>query len=504
MKIKLRRPRFSSLIMPSPRLATYCGLGAIFWLAAALVPAFIWLALLYLGVLIVVAAMDWALSPKPAEFELTRHSSERLNLGTPNTIEIQARRRAAGASTWARPALLLVRDEAPVDWPLHLPQLHTKISDEKRVPLLELAVAPDETAQGSYDITPTRRGDFVFGALSARYATPLGLWYRQFSQDRSQTLRVYPDATEVKRYELQLRSGRAHEMGLHRLRHRGQGTEYESLRDYVAGDEFKNVNWKASARLGRLISTNFEIERDQTIILAIDCGRMMTAMARLRTQTAKNLRPSETFEDSATATLIAPPKVADESDEIPLSKLDCAINATVLLAHVAASMGDAVGLLLFDADVRTWIAPRKGRVQTGRIIEALYAAQPELVEPDYSGAYTYLTNRKLRRSLVVTFTDLIDPFASRELLMASGALRRHHNALCVSISNRDVSEMASQHPDSMDDLYQKAMAQQMLTQRGAALENLRRQGVGILDVDASQLTIATVNRYLDLKARGAV
>ena len=167
-------------------------------------------------------------------------------------------------------------------------------------------------------------------------------------------------------------------------------------------------------------------------------------------------------------------------------------------------MGDAVGVLLFADTVLGFVPPRKGRLQTGKIIDAMYAVQPRLVEPDYIGAYNYLLARKVRRSLVVTFTDLIDAEASRELLQASGALRRHHNALCVTINNRDVTDMARMMPQNSDELYSKAMAQRMLNGRLNALENLRRQGVGVLDTEASAMTIATVNRYLDLKARGRV
>jgi len=198
------------------------------------------------------------------------------------------------------------------------------------------------------------------------------------------------------------------------------------------------------------------------------------------------------------------PALHAASSDVPLSKLDCAINATVLLAHVSASMGDAVGVLLFADTVLGFVPPRKGRLQTGAIIEAMYAVQPSLVEPDYAGAYNYLMSRKIRRALVVTFTDLIDPDASRELLQASGALRRHHNALCVTINNRDVMDLATVLPQDASQLYAKAMAQRMLAQRTGALEELRRRGVGILDVDAAQLTIATVNRYLDLKSRAAL
>jgi uncharacterized protein (DUF58 family) len=344
-----------------------------------------------------------------------------------------------------------------------------------------------DIASGTYTVTPTRRGDFSFGALSARYATALGLWYRQFRRVVPSSVQVYPDTTDVRRYELRLRQGRLRDIGLHLLRLRGQGTQFESLREYSQDDEYKSINWKASARQGKLISTNYEIERDQTVLIALDCGRMMTAMAAMKDERVP-----------------AGQGLSEERQAVPLSKLDCAINATVLLAHVAASMGDAVGLLLFSDTVLGFVPPRKGRTQTGAIIEALYAAQPSLVEPDYVGAYEYLMARKLRRALVVTFTDLIDPEASRELLSASGALRRHHNALCVTINNRDVIDMAEMMPEHTEELYQKAMAQRMLRQRTGALEGLRQHGVGILDVEASQLTIATVNRYLDLKSRAVL
>ena len=494
-------------------------LGAIFWISAALVPFFVPIALLYLGVVLVVAAMDWFLAPRPDQWEITRETAERLNLGTANRITIRARRRQVQNRAQSRPLALTIRDEAPHEWPLrdhgNLPDSDIAMAstalDTTRLPLLSLTLAPGGEEAASYEILPTRRGDWEFGDLWARYQTPLGLWWRQFKTPAAQTVRVYPDVSEVKRYELQLRLGRASELGLHRLRSRGQGTEYESLRDYTPGDEFKNINWKASARRGRLISTNYEIERDQTIIIALDCGRMMTALAharaaRIKTTTVANIEHHAHFGAVQTdLQVLAAPKIAlDDASEVPLSKLDCAINATVLLAHVAASMGDSVGLLLFADGVKTWVPPRKGRLQTGQIIEALYGAQPQLVEPDYGAAYTYLDARKIRRSLVVTFTDVIDPFASRELLTASATLRRHHSAMCVAISNRDVAELAGQVPQSMEELYEKAMAQKMLSQRAAVFEKLRRQGVGILDVDASALTIATVNRYLELKARGAI
>ena len=435
-----------------------------------MIPAFVVVALLYNLVLIFVAILDFLLSPSPHEWEITREAKDKMNLGAPNVVALAARWQST--RTAPRPIAITVRDEPPLAWPVE--------DDAKRstpVARVELEVSPGGESRAEYSVTPTLRGNFQFGDLHARYLTFLGLWHRQFTRRAAQSTRVYPDTTEVRRYELRLRQGKLRDIGLHLMRLRGQGTEFESLREYTTGDEYKAINWKASARRGKLISTEYEIERDQTVIISIDCGRMMTAMA-----------VSREIEEHVT----------------PLSKLDCAINATVLLAHVAASMGDSVGLLLFADNVIQFVPPRKGRTQTGILIEALYAVQPSLVEPDYMAAYEYLINRKVRRALVVTFTDLIDAEASRELLLASGALRKHHNPLCVTINNRDVLEMAGVLPQRADEMYSKAMALRMLSQRTQALEELRQRGVGILDVEARELTVATVNRYLDLKARAAL
>ena len=493
--------------LPSVRLAIWVGLGAVLWIGAAVMRDFWVAALLYDFLLLLLACFDLLISPRPNELEIEREVPSKMNLGVPNLVTLKARSRARF------PLSLTLRDEPPSDWPVELPDLQKNVENEtapdQLLSRLLPSLAPPPVARvtlkiaaprntlagevtGTYRITPTRRGDFVFENLTARYGTVLGLWHRQFRREAPLSVRVYPDVSEVHRYELRLREGKLRDMGLHLLRLRGRGTEFESLRDYTRDDEYKNINWKASARRGKLISTDYEIERDQTIVIALDCGRMMTAMAVLRDEGRET---KDELPDSST--IPRPPSLA-------LSKLDCAINAAVLLAHVSASMGDAVGLLLFSDTVLKWLPPKKGRLQTGAIIEALYAAQPSLVEPDYAAAYEQLLARKMRRALVITFTDLIDPDASRELLSASGALRRHHNPLCVTINNRDVMDLAALMPQRGEELYQKAMAQKMLHQRQSALEALRHNGVGILDVEASHLTVATVNRYLDLKSRGAL
>ena len=475
---------FFSSVLPSSRLLLFFALGASGWVVAAFLPAFGLLTALFDGALLLLALVDLIMSPKPRDFDLEREFNAKMNLGAPNDVTIRVKSRAK------LPVSLTVRDEVPASFAVSTKQAPRTRLETPLPPLarFEMRVEPLKTTESTYQLLPNRRGDFRFGRLHARTTSGLGFWHRQFEREAPGEARVYPDTTAVRRYELALREGKMRDIGLHLLKLRGRGTEFESLRDYTSDDEFKSINWKASARRGKLISTNYEIERDQTILICIDCGRMMTSMAVTRTRTPN--------EKESGGEILAP--------EVPLSKLDCAINATVLLSHVAASMGDSVGLLLFADGVMNYIAPRKGRVQTGQIIEALYAVQPSLVEPDYNVMYEYILARRLRRSLVVTFTDIIDAEASRELLQGSATIRRHHNALCVSIANLDVLDLANSFPGSSAQLYDKAMAQRMLSQRGSALEALRGAGVGIVDAQASQLSVATVNRYLEMKSRGSL
>ena len=477
---------FLASLLPSSRLLLFFALGASGWVVAAFLPAFGLLTLLFDGALLLLALVDLALSPKPGDFDLEREFNAKMNLGAPNDVTIRVKSRAK------LPVSLTVRDEVPSSFAVSTGQIQSTRLETPLPPMarFEMRVEPLKTGEATYQLLPNRRGDFRFGRLFARTTSGLGFWHRQFEREVEGQARVYPDTTAVRRYELALREGKMRDIGLHLLKLRGRGTEFESLRDYTSDDEFKSINWKASARRGKLISTNYEIERDQTILICIDCGRMMTSMAVSRSR-AQEGEPAKEGEEMSAA-------------EVPLSKLDCAINATVLLSHVAASMGDSVGLLLFADGVMNYISPRKGRVQTGQIIEALYAVQPSLVEPDYNVMYEYILARRLRRSLVVTFTDIIDPEASRELLQGSATIRRHHNALCVSIANLDVMDLANSFPNSSAQLYDKAMAQRMLSQRGAALEALRSAGVGIVDAQASQLSVAAVNRYLEMKSRGSL
>ncbi len=318
----------------------------------------------------------------------------------------------------------------------------------------------------SYVTTPQARGDYQFGDIHVRGRSRLALSWWQWRLPATQSVQVYPNLLQVERYQLLARSDRLQEAGFRRLRRLGEGTEFESLRDYVPDDDFRDIDWKATARRHKPITRQYEIERSQNVMLMVDAGRMMCAQLD------------------------------------GMSKLDYAINAALMLAYVAVQEDDAVGLVVFADEVHSFVPPRKGNAQVGRLVEQLYTVQPTMREPDYTAAFSLLHGRARKRALVVVFTDLIDRHASSQLLAHTAALYPHHLPLVVTLRDPRLHDLAEQMPHQAPDAYERAIAANLLMNREEALSTLRQRGAAIVDALPQNLTVAAVNRYLALKARG--
>jgi uncharacterized protein (DUF58 family) len=372
-----------------------------------------------------------------------------MSLGAANTVLVLVRSRSSSRLR------LLLKDQPP----------HDLRSDARPIPVL---LPPGEQAVTRYQVRPRAKGDYQFGDIGLRVWSPLGLLVSQTMVPASQRVRVYPNLKEVNRYERLARRGRLLEAGIRAARYRGRGTEFESLRTYLPDDDSRLINWKATARRHQLISSQFESERSQNLLLVLDAGRMMAG------------------------------RVGE------MTKLDYAINAALMSAYVGVAMGDRVGLLAFASEVRAYLPPRRGRGQVFRLLESLYRLEPELVEPDYEAAFRYLSLRQRRRSLVIVFTDLVDAEASDALIKQIGALHPHHLVLCVTVADADLLQMAHAAPRRGDEVYRKAVAYRVLADREAALSYLRQRGANVIDVPAGRLTTSTINRYLELKSRSLV
>jgi uncharacterized protein (DUF58 family) len=409
-------------------------------------PPLLWMAAAYVVLCLLLFALDWRLADSRRRFEVHRNHDAKLNLGADNVVQLSVRNRSR------RPARFWLRDEPP-DAFLIETRLH-----------MGLAAGLGQW-QGQYTVRPLRRGDYTFGDLHLRWRGPLGLIIRQVRVAAAGPVKVYPNLLDVRRYDLLLRRNRLQELGLRHARMLGQGTEFERLREYLPDDDFRRINWKATARRNRPVAVEYQTERSQNVILAIDTGRMM------------------------------------QSPVAHMAKLDYVVNAALLLTYVATGKGDKIGMMAFADDVTRYIGPRQGRGQFYRMLELLYAVEAQPVEPDYRRAFSYLALKQRKRSLIVIFTDLSGGLSMQSLASHLAAMARHSLPLVVTISDPDVHAAAQQSPTDSLSVYQRASAAQLLDERQITLDSLRKQGVLVLDVPANKLSIAVIDRYLELKAR---
>jgi uncharacterized protein (DUF58 family) len=247
---------------------------------------------------------------------------------------------------------------------------------------------------------------------------------------------------------------------------RGEGREFESMRDYVRGDELRHISWTATARRGKLTTRQYQIERDQTILIAIDGGRLMTA------------------------------RIDQET------KLDSAVHAALALMSAAARAGDNAGLLVFGRKIKSYLPPSRGRDHMDAALEALYAVEPDMIEPSYSHALEFIAAHSKRRSLVVLLTDLVDEEGSKELLASLRLLRPRHLPLVVTIADRDLKAVVSNVPETARDLFTQSVAEEIMYLREAALRRVESQGGLALDVTAAALAPSLLEKYLQVKERG--
>ncbi|MFL6215184.1 MAG: DUF58 domain-containing protein [Blastocatellia bacterium] len=408
----------------------------------------LYIILLFDVALFAAAAVDYFISEKPSAFRITRGVEDRFSMGAQNDVEIKITNRAR------RKVTFIIKDEYPPPMELAEPRE------------VRLTVTPNRTRAWRYRVIPTARGSFEFGNTALRYRTRLGLLWKQVVYPTAQSVKVYPDIREAKKHELYAHRNRRPEPGLRRMRLRGQGREFESMREFVIGDEIRHISWPATARRGKLITRQYTIERSQNIVVLLDTGRLMTARIG------------------------------------KLTKLDHAINATLSIGYVAAAGGDNIGLVAFARKVVSYLPPRRGRDQINHLMEALYALEPQMIEPSYARGFNFFSSNCHRRSLVVILTDLVDRDASAELLAHTSKLIPRHLPLIITIGDTDLRELVRTPPSNPADVYRQGIAEDILRQREEALTRIRHAGGLALDVPAGRLALELVNKYLEVKERG--
>ena len=433
-------------LAPQPRLIWAAAIGAGLVALAVVSPVLGLVAVVFNAGLAVIAARDLALLPGRAGYTVRRTMPEPFSLGEPEDVTVVVQNRAA-AGLMARLA-----DHAPASLRPAPREVSGRFDANGLVRL-------------SYRTYSPKRGAYRFGAVDLQVWREGGWWRRQVRLPDPQEVAVFPNVVAIKRIQLSLRRGLRAMAGMRRARPPGASTAFAGLRDYVRGDDVRRVSWTATARRDRPVVVEVEAERGQQVIIALDCGRLMTAPAG------------------------------------DLDKLDHSVNAALMLAWVAQAYGDRVGMMTFDDRVTNFIKPERGAIQLRRITEALYAIKPEYVEPDFGHAMTHLALRVGRRSMVVMLTDVQDPEASRELVAHALRLAARHLVLVVAMSDPAVISARDDPIDNTSRAYEWAAAEEFVASRRESFELLRRGGVLGLDVVAGKLSPALVERYLELKER---
>lgn len=426
---------------------------------------------LWLAAIAVLALVDARFVPVRSTLSWHREHESKLSLGAWNRVSLQLYNRSS------RPAVFQLRDASP--------QLLLVRGAE-----MEGECAQGTSWQGSYQVFPVHRGDYSVGPLTVRYLGPLGLAWRQSSAVPQSPVKVYPNLLAVRRYEALMRRGRLQDIGLRRARKLGAGIEFERLRDYSPDDEFRRINWTATARRHTPVAVEYQTERSQNVMLLLDAGRLMSTQVPYTGELDDTPLPGQSGPDG-------PIQVAPA-----LTRLDHAINAALLLAYISVSYGDRAGLVGFSDRVVTFLKPAAGRRQFLALTEALYNLQPHRTESDYEQALAYLATHSPRRSLAVIFTDITHQAAATSLLGNIAHLARRHLPLVVTMRDPAVERLASDPVTDARAVYERAVARNLLDERDVVLSRLRQYGALTLDVPADQLTPSVINRYLEIKARG--
>ncbi|MBA2684887.1 MAG: DUF58 domain-containing protein [Gemmatimonadaceae bacterium] len=331
------------------------------------------------------------------------------------------------------------------------------------------AVAANEETVIPFTFVARERGSWALGPVVVRVQGALGLVQHSLRYEPGDMIVVTPSLAGVRNLRLLAIQHRLRDAGIRSIRKRGEGSSFASLREYSVGDDPRHVDWKATARRQKIMTREYTVEQGQTVMIAVDAGRMMTQLA----------------------------------SGVP--RFEYALSAATLLASVAVQAGDQVGLLLFDNELRAFVPPARGGKAMRGIRQALIPARATMTEPDYATAFRTLATRHRKRSLIVLFTDVIDPRSSQAVIAHTVRSALRHLLVVVALRNDELVSAAipTSHSTSSD-LYGSAAAEELLGARNEAIVRMRRAGVSVLDVSPKQLASSVVNHYLELKARGSV
>ncbi|HEX5026748.1 MAG TPA: DUF58 domain-containing protein [Agriterribacter sp.] len=322
--------------------------------------------------------------------------------------------------------------------------------------------------QLNYVLRPLQRGEYSFGNVNVCVTSPLSMVERRFVLPQEQVVPTYPSYQQLKRYQLMAVSNRLNESGIRRLRKSGSSMEFEQIKEYVHGDDNRNVNWKATARTGGLMVNTFTDEKSQHIYCLVDKGRNM--------------------------------KMPFEG----MTLLDYAINASLVLTNVALLKHDKAGLLTFSSQPETFIAADRKGIQMELILENLYRQQTHFSESDFEALYAHIRNKIKYRGLLVLFTNFESVPGFQRQLPYLRQIAKHHLLLVVFFENTELKALREKTAENLEDIYIKTIANKFAFEKRLIAKELQQHGILSLLTTPGQLTVNAINKYIELKSRQAI
>jgi uncharacterized protein (DUF58 family) len=421
------------------------GVGVVFLLGYFFVPLILFGRVLVL-VLIVLTVVDALLLYRRGELDARREMEERLSNGDENHVRVTV------TSSYPFPIRAQVIDELPVQ---------LQIRDQA----FEIEIAAGASSPIDYSVRPVTRGEYAFGVINVLASTPIGLARKRFQLAGATTVAVYPSYIQMRRYELLAISNRLVEAGVKKVRRVGSTMEFDQIREYVTGDDYRTVNWKATARRATFMVNQYQDERSQQVYCVIDKGRTM------------------------------------KSPFAGMTLLDYAINTALVVSNIAVHKDDRAGLITFGRRIDSFLVADRRRLQMRKIIESLYRQTTEFLESDFEALYAHLRRSVTTRSLLLLFTNFDTLPGMERQLPYLRAMARNHLVVVIFFENTELRRLLETPAETTEEIYYKAIGEKLALEKKQIVKELSMHGIHSILTAPENLTVDTINKYLELKSR---
>jgi uncharacterized protein (DUF58 family) len=433
-----------------PRWYTLLSFCAAFFLLRFFLPVLGRLPFVITALVLITGLFDWvALFLNSKAVHAVRSHADRFSNGDENSIQIEAQ------NFYHFPVKLELIDEIPFTF-------------QRRDILFRMSLAARGSGSHQYILRPVKRGDYEFGHLNIYVSSWLGLIQRRFRFEAPEMVPVYPSYQQMRKYQLLAINDRLSEVGIKKIRRIGHSMEFEQIKEYVHGDDYRTVNWKATARRSQLMVNHFVDEKSQQIYCVIDKGRLM--------------------------------KMPFEG----MSLLDYAINASLVLTNVALFKQDRAGIITFSEQPGDLLIADKKPTQMQAALHFLYNQKTRWLESDFERLYSLITTRIKQRSLLILFSNFESMSGLQRQIPALRKLAKNHLLLVVFFENTELIELVGKEANHIEAIYIKTIAEKFAYEKRLILKELQKYGVTAVLTTPAELTVNTVNKYLELKAKMAI